>query len=140
MQGPPPATDDAGTYGGDHALHSVLVVEDDAMLRQTISWALQEEGVDVEIAADGQEAVDWVARRRPRLVLLDMGLPLVAGDGVASAIRAQYGGSVPVVVLTADGRAAEKANRVGAVAYLHKPFELDDLITTVRTALERGSS
>ena len=69
-----------------------------------------------------------------------MGLPLVSGDGVASAIRAQYGTSVPVVVLTADGRAAEKAQRVGAVAYLHKPFELDDLITTVRTALESGGS
>ena len=138
MQIPPAATGVADVAGGNQVQRHVLVVEDDEMLRQTIRWALEEEGVEVEIAADGQEAVDSVAQRRPSLVLLDMGLPLVSGDGVASAIRAQYGTSVPVVVLTADGRAAEKAQRVGAVAYLHKPFELDDLITTVRTALESG--
>ena len=138
MQDLPAHAGAAGAAGGDSALRSVLVVEDDELLRQTIRWALEEEGVEVEIAADVKEAVDSVALRRPRLVLLDMGLPLVDGDGVASAIRAQYGTAVPVVVLTADGRAAEKAERVGAVAYLHKPFELDDLIKTVQAALESG--
>lgn len=135
MQDPPAA---AGVAAVDQLRRHVLVVEDDEMLRQTIRWALEEEGVEVEIAADGQEAVDSVAQRRPRLVLLDMGLPLINGDGVASAIRAQYGLAVPVIVLTADGRAAEKAERVGAVAYLHKPFEIDDLISTVQASLGTG--
>jgi DNA-binding response OmpR family regulator len=98
----------------------VLLVEDDDLVRQSILWTLEDEGT-------GQ----------PDLVLLDIGLPGIDGFGVADRLRVLYGSQVPVVVLTADGRAAEKARRVGAVAYLHKPFEIDDLIRTVRTLLRR---
>jgi DNA-binding response OmpR family regulator len=62
----------------------------------------------------------------------------VGGDGVAAALRAQHGTAVPVVVLTADGRAGDKAQRVGAIAYLHKPFEVDDLLSTVRSVVAGG--
>ena len=92
----------------------------------------------VRDAADGQEAVEWLTRQRPLLVLLDMGLPIVSGDGVAASLRAHYGTAVPVVVLTADGRASEKARHVGAVAYLHKPFDIDELVRTVYAALAGG--
>jgi DNA-binding response OmpR family regulator len=115
----------------------VLIVEDDPHLRQTIEWTLQDEGYAIALAADGQEALDQARRERPALVLLDMGLPRIDGFGVAEGLRAAYGDGahgVPVVVMTADDRAAEKARRVGAVDYLRKPFDLDELIETVRRA------
>ena len=100
-----------------------------------IQWALEDEGLIVGVAADGQQAVEWTVQHRPDLVLLDMGLPVVDGVGVASHIREQYGATVPIIVVTADGRAAIKAARVGAVSFLQKPFEIDMLLESVRSAL-----
>jgi DNA-binding response OmpR family regulator len=116
---------------------TVLVVEDDETLREVIKWALEDLGVGVEVAADGQQALDWLARRRPALMVLDVGLPLVSGDGVAAGARSIHG-EVPILLITADGRASEKARRVGAFSYLAKPFDLDQLVSTVeRTVQER---
>ena len=114
----------------------ILVVEDDFDLRQTILWTLKDEGHEVEEAGDGREAVERALQRKPALVLLDMGLPVMDGYGVAAKLRSDYGNTVCIVTMTADGRAAEKARRVGAVGYLNKPFELDDLIAIVRQMLD----
>ena len=114
----------------------VLVVEDDHDLRQTIQWLLEYEGFAVEIASDGKEALECARQRKPALVLLDMNLPLLDGYGVARELRAIYGNTISIVTMTADGRAAEKAQRTGAIGYLSKPFELDALINAVRSALD----
>lgn len=116
----------------------ILVVEDDQDVRHTIQWALEDEGYAVLTASDGKQALDRVQGRQPALVLLDMGLPVVDGYGVADGLRANYGDRVPILVITADGRAAEKAHRVGAVGYLHKPFDIDHLLGTVRRVLGPG--
>ncbi|HEV2126318.1 MAG TPA: response regulator [Chloroflexota bacterium] len=122
-----------GSSGGlGSALPRVLLAEDDAGLRQTIEWTLQDEGILVETAPDGEAALDRLRQFRPALLLLDMGLPRVDGDGVAAGLRSLHGDAVPIVVLTADGHVQEKARRIGAVAYLKKPFDIDDLIETVR--------
>src|SRR5579871_4591142 len=113
----------------------VLIVDDDPTMRQVMSWALEEEGLQVAAAGDGRAALETIGRERPALVVLDMGLPLVDGYGVATGLRAAYGAAVPILLVTADGRAAEKARRVGARAYLHKPFELDDLVRAVQRIL-----
>lgn len=118
----------------------VLVVEDDPHLRDAIRWLLEDEGLVVDTAEDGQQALDWLAAQRPALIVLDMGLPRVDGDGVAAGLRRAHGSDVPIVLTTADGRAQEKARRVGATAYLHKPFELDHFVQTVRRALDNPSS
>ena len=89
----------------------------------------------VETAADGQQALERVAVARPALIVLDMGLPILSGEGFALELRARYPEPPPIVVLTADGRAAEKAERVGATAYLHKPFDVDDLTRLVHDGL-----
>lgn len=115
----------------------VLIVEDDADLRQTIKWMLEDEGFSVETAGDGREALDQATRRKPSLVLLDMGLPIIDGFGVAAGLHQAYGDSIKILTLTADGRAAEKSQRIGAIGYLHKPFDLDALITAVEEALAR---
>jgi len=111
------------------------VVEDDSDLRQTIQWMLEDEGFLVETAADGREALNCAARRKPSLVLLDMGLPIIDGNGVAAGLRTTYGNNVTILTMTADSRAAEKAQRIGAIGYLSKPFDLDVLVNAVRSAL-----
>jgi len=59
-----------------------------------------------------------------------------AGERPTAGLRNAHGKDVPILVITADGRAAEKARRVGAFDYLHKPFEFDDLIAAVTRGLE----
>lgn len=113
----------------------VLVVEDDSDLRQTIQWMLEDEGFLVETAGDGREALDRATHHKPSLVVLDMNLPIIDGYGVAAGLRSTYGNNVTILTMTADGRAAEKAQRIGAIGYLSKPFELDALVNAVRSAL-----
>jgi CheY-like chemotaxis protein len=121
----------------DQRLHPILVVDDDHSLRKTIQMMLEEEGFIVQTAADGQEAVEQALTRQPALILLDMGLPLLDGSEVAAQVRTHYGGRVPVVLMTADGKAEEKSRRIGAASYLRKPFDIDDLIQMVEQALDR---
>src|SRR5579871_617001 len=102
------------TAGGEAAV--VLVVDDDPTVRQTIAWALEDEGFTVETAADGQQAVARATARRPALMVLDLSLPVLQGHEVAASVRAVHGSGLPIVVVTADGNAASKAERVGAVS------------------------
>jgi DNA-binding response OmpR family regulator len=67
-----------------------------------------------------------------------MGLPLLNGAELAAKLRAAYGDGLPVLLITADGHVVEKARRVGAQAYLTKPFDLDTLCVTVQEVLGRG--
>lgn len=113
----------------------ILVVDDDFTLCQTIQIVLQEEGFSVETAMDGIEALERVEREQPAIMLLDMGLPLLDGEGVAKKLHEQYGQAVPIVLMTADGHFAEKGRRIGAVAALNKPFEIDELLHVVYEAL-----
>lgn len=114
----------------------ILVVDDDPSIRQTLIWALEDEGFSVESVADGRQALQYLEQHRPTLMLLDMGLPYVDGARVADGARAVYGASMPIVVLSADGRAMEKGLSLGAVAALRKPFELDELLEVVHHAME----
>ena len=115
----------------------ILVVEDDASIREMIALSLGLEDLPVAVASDGARAIEIADAQRPAAVVLDMGLPIIDGDGVASAIRARYGDTVPIVVVTANGHAEDSARRVGAVAFLPKPFEVDQLIDRVRSAVGR---
>src|SRR5581483_3997772 len=87
----------------------VLVVDDDPQIRQSLRWALEDEGIEVETAADGREALNQAAQHRPALLVLDMGMPVLDGDGVVSALRQAEAPLPPILLITADGRAAEKA-------------------------------
>ena len=116
-------------------MQPILVIEDDAQFRETLRSVLEDEGWPVETAGDGQQAFDQSARLQPALVVLDWGLPDIDSQMVATSLQTAHGGDTPILLITADGRPAEKARLVGAVAYLHKPFELDDLIDIVRRGL-----
>jgi DNA-binding response OmpR family regulator len=113
----------------------VLVVEDDALLRETVIWALEDDGLRVATAIDGRDAVQQAMTSAPSLVVLDMSLPGLDGFGVAAALRARFGPALPILVVTADGQARQKAERVGAYGFLHKPFDVDVLVRRVREGL-----
>ena len=114
---------------------TVLVVDDEPEIVQFVSAALEDEGFAVTTAADGRQALEMAATARPDLVVLDMMLPRLGGEGIAKELRRAHG-DLPILVMTADGRAEEKAQRVGAFAFLSKPFDLHRLVTLVRSRVE----
>ena len=116
----------------------ILVVDDDPQVRRFIRDVLEAEGLEVETAADGRQALDVVARRPPALVVLDITLPILGSSAVADGLRAALGDRVPILVITADGNAAQKAERVRAYAHLRKPFAMDELLVAVRQGLASG--
>jgi len=113
----------------------ILVAEDDADLRELVALTLMDEGFEVQQARNGREALDLVAARRPDLVLLDMSMPVLGGRGFADGLRLMAD-PPPVVVMTAGDRAAKSATEIGAVGWLPKPFDVDELVATVRRYLE----
>ena len=116
--------------GGDGPYDTVLVVDDDTSILDTVSSILTGEGYHVVSAATGEEALAAIARKQPALILLDMRMPVMDGWAVARALREQ-GIRVPIVVMTAAESAKRWADEVGAEGYLAKPFGLDDLLATV---------
>lgn len=123
--------------GGDGQHNTVLVVDDDTSILDTVSSILSGEGYDVVSAATGQEALAAVARKQPLLILLDMRMPVMDGWAVARALREQ-GINVPIVVMTAAESAKRWADEVGAEGYLAKPFGLDELLATVERFRKPG--
>jgi DNA-binding response OmpR family regulator len=109
----------------------ILVVEDDPQLRVMFQLLLEGEGYPVVAAADGLEAVRAVRSMRPSLVILDLELPRLDGRAVAFELRAAYGPSLPIVVVTATGQGVEAADGINPCAYLHKPFDVDGFLTLV---------
>ncbi len=106
----------------------VMVVEDDAMIRETLAEALDEEGFEVIEAANGREALDKLQGERTSLVLLDLMMPVMDGWQFREAqLRDEELADIPVVVLS-----AVRDDRVPAVRHFSKPCDLGDLIDTVR--------
>jgi two-component system chemotaxis response regulator CheY len=108
----------------------ILVVDDDPSILATVAEILELEGYAVETAGNGADALASVARVRPRLVLLDMRMPVMDGWGFSRAIEAQ-GIQLPILVITAAQDAGRWAEEIGAEGFLAKPFELMDLLETV---------
>ncbi|MDE3193287.1 MAG: response regulator transcription factor [Chloroflexota bacterium] len=121
---------------GATAKGPILIVEDDASIRELLRDALEQEGLDVVTASDGEQAIVCAGRQRPAAIVLDMGLPLLDGASVADRIRDQYGDLVPFIVVTASRRIEEAASRIRAARYLTKPFDITDLVAAVRDAVE----
>jgi DNA-binding response OmpR family regulator len=112
----------------------VLVVEDDITIQGLIAEALADEGLHVHTAVAAKEAAEVAEREGPEFVVLDWMLPDGDGRDAAREIR-QHCPDVPILLVTADGHAAEKAEQIGAHGYLPKPFDLGKLIDTVLEGL-----
>jgi two-component system, chemotaxis family, chemotaxis protein CheY len=109
----------------------VLVVDDDAAIRQFIQMALEGSGYEVATAEDGQEALAAVRTSPPRVILLDMRMPVMDGWAFTRAYRETPPPHAPIVVLTAARDAGEYASDVAADAFLAKPFNLRELLGLV---------
>ncbi|GIW08504.1 MAG: hypothetical protein KatS3mg060_3309 [Dehalococcoidia bacterium] len=120
---------------------TVLLVEDDASLRQTIRDVLELEGYRVLTAADGVDGLDLLDREEPNVILLDLMMPRMNGYQFAESLAGRKPAvAIPIILLTADARAPDKAQQVGASAWLHKPFEIDELVSTVERACDDALS
>jgi two-component system, response regulator PdtaR len=116
----------------------VLIAEDEALIRLDLKEMLQEEGYDVVAeVGDGQQAVDRAAELRPDLVILDIQMPVL--DGLSAAERIAGDRIAPVIVLTAFSQRdlVERARDAGAMAYLVKPFNKNDLVPAIEVARAR---
>jgi DNA-binding response OmpR family regulator len=117
---------------------TILVVDDEPTLRETLVDALEADGFRVVAAADGREALTAFRAERPDLVLLDLMLPELSGIEVCRIIRAESG--VPIVMLTAKDSELDKVVglELGADDYVTKPFSLRELSARIRAMFRRS--
>lgn len=116
----------------------LLIVEDEAAVRQALERALDAEGYDLTLVEDGAAALAAVAAEPPDLILLDVMLPIVDGLETARRLRAD-GCDVPILMLTARGAVGDRVAGLdaGADDYLVKPFALAELLARIRALLRR---
>jgi DNA-binding response OmpR family regulator len=116
---------------------TILVVEDEPTLRETLAEALEAEGYRVVTAADGRDALTRFRAERPDLVLLDLMLPELSGIEVCRIIRQESG--APIVMLTAKDSELDKVVglELGADDYVTKPFSLRELSARIRALFRR---
>ena len=119
----------AGALAPERACR-ILVVDDEAPIRLTVSEILQDEGYPVALATNGAEALRCVESDPPCVVLLDMRMPILDGWGFLDALHARGDGPA-VLVMTAAQDARRWAEEVGADGYLAKPFDLLEVLAEV---------
>jgi len=119
----------------------VLVVEDDAILRETLAEVMTDGGHDVRSAADGQAALDAMDHWEPDVILLDLMMPRMDADEFRRRQRADaLASEARVLVISAARDVASAAERIEADAWLAKPFRLMEVIESVhRLVHDRGA-
>ena len=117
----------------------ILVIDDDPAVLATVSDILEDEGYPVELATNGAEGLEIIARIQPSLVVLDMRMPILDGWGFARVLK-ERGIKLPILVMTAAQDARRWAHEIGADAYLAKPFDLLDLLDAVEQFAPSGNS
>src|SRR6201995_3652332 len=117
----------------------VLVVDDEPAVRRALERALRLDRYDVELAGDGEEALDALAKSPPDAVILDIGMPKLDGLEVCRRMR-QAGDRTPILMLTARDAIDDRVEGldVGADDYLVKPFALRELQARLRALLRRS--
>ncbi len=107
----------------------MLVVDDERDIREAVAEVLKDEGYEVLDAHDGAEALEQLRAHHPSVILLDLMMPGMNGwEFCAARAREPEISSIPVIVISALGR----VSGIPAAAFLHKPFELEALVSTVR--------
>ena len=112
---------------------SILLVDDDSDMREAIRDTLEDEGYETIDAASGPQALEYLrAHPAPSVILLDWNMAPMNGSQVMKELAKDAALSkIPVVLLTADAKASDKATAVGFAGYLSKPFNLDALFRMI---------
>lgn len=119
----------------------ILIVDDEAHLRMLIEQTLedlQDEGVELLTAGNGEEALETIEAEKPNLVFLDVMMPKMSGFDVCHAVKKELGmKDVHIVLLTAKGQEFDKhkGQEVGADLYMTKPFDPDALLAKAKEVL-----
>ena len=110
----------------------ILVVDDEKPIADILRFNLEREGYSVELAYDGQEAIDKTHRSNPDLILLDIMLPKIDGFAVCKMLRQNY--QTPIIMLTAKEEEVDKVLglELGADDYITKPFSVRELLARVK--------
>jgi len=117
---------------------TIVVVDDDATTRAAMTHLLEMEDYAVHTASDGRQAMDVIAAVRPAIVLSDVRMPVMDGEALVAAVRANNG--PPVILMTGHAHIdEEKAARIGAAGILHKPVRLDDVLDMVTSVLGKAT-
>lgn len=118
---------------------TIMVVEDDKMIRNLICIYLKKNGYEVVEAGDGEEAKMIFLAHRPCLIILDLMLPKVSGEEFYTWIREQKHNEVSVIMLSAKVQIDDRISglKLGADAYMTKPFDPNELIAQVEAVLRR---
>jgi DNA-binding response OmpR family regulator len=116
---------------------TILIVEDEASLQETLAYNLRKQGYQVDTAADGHSALQVARRLKPDLILLDIMLPVLDGFEVCRILRQET--NVPILMLTAKDEEIERVIglEMGADDYLTKPFSMRELQARVKALLRR---
>lgn len=120
----------------------LLIVDDEAHIRMLIEQTLEEledDGVELLIASNGQEAIDVITTEMPALVFLDVMMPLMNGMEVCKKVKKELGlTDVHIVLLTAKGQELDrkKGMDMGADRYMTKPFDPDEMLEIAKEILQ----
>jgi len=116
----------------------ILIVEDEAQMRQGLKDNLEFEGYEVDMAEDGEQCLIQVEKNQYNLILLDVMLPKLSGFDVCKQLRSK-GFDRPIIMLTAKGEEIDKVLglELGADDYITKPFSLRELLARVKAVLRR---
>lgn len=122
----------------DETAQKILVIEDDASIRELVAWNLSEEGYDCVCAGDGRDGIEAARRELPDLILLDLMLPGLGGFEVLKTLRMD-GIATPVIMLTAKNEETDKVIGLefGADDYITKPFGVRELKARIKAVLRR---
>ena len=112
---------------------TVLVVDDDADILASVSYALEQAGYTVLTASNGEDGLTLAKERKPDLAILDMMMPKRSGFLVIEALREELTDPIQIIMMTANegNRHQSYAELLGVADYLHKPVAIDTLLTRV---------
>lgn len=119
----------------------ILIVEDEPSMRLGLKDNLEFEGYEVDLAEDGDSALNTIRENNYNLVLLDVMLPKMSGFDVCKTLRKE-GNNTPIILLTAKGEEIDRVLglELGADDYVTKPFSLRELLARIKAVLRRGES